>query len=158
MPIIIIEELPKYLIKRGKLAGLDLGTKTIGCAASDYNLTIASPRFTLNKTKFTKDVEKLLDFFRKEEILAISVGLPINMDGTYGPRAQATKAFVSNMQKYTELPFILQDERLSTVEAERSLIEQNISRQKRVNRIDCAAAAFILQSTLDRVQFLKTRI
>lgn len=158
MNIITIEESLHYLSKRGKIAGLDLGTKTIGCAVSDYNFMLASPRFTIPRTKFTKDVEKLLNFFKEEEILTISIGLPVNMNGTYGPRAQATKAFVSNMNKYTDLPFILQDERLSTVEAERCLIEQNLSRQKRSTRIDCAAAAFILQSTLDRLQFLKTRI
>lgn len=158
MPIITIEELPQYLTTKGRIAGLDLGTKTIGCAVSDFNLTLSTPRYTLHRGKFSQDAEKLLDFFVKEEILAIVIGMPINMKGTYGPRAQSTKSFVNNMQEFTDLPFILQDERLSTVEAERILIEQNLSRQKRAHRIDCAAAAFILQSSLDRLRFLKTRI
>jgi len=98
------------------------------------------------------DAAALLNLLSREQVTAIVIGLPINMDGTLGPRAQATKAFVRNMERLTALPFCYWDERLSTVAAERALIEMDVSRGKRAERIDSAAAAFILQGALDRIQ------
>ena len=134
--------------------GLDLGTKTIGIAVSDSRLTIATARETLKRKKFTLDAQALLEMADKEEVFAFVLGLPLNMDGSEGPRAQATKAFVRNLQPLTDLPIVLWDERLSTVAAERAMIEADMSRQKRSEKIDSVAAAFILQGALDRLQSL----
>ncbi len=134
--------------------GLDLGTKTIGIAVSDSRLTIATARETLKRKKFTLDAQALLEMAEKEEVFAFVLGLPLNMDGSEGPRAQATKAFVRNLQPLTDLPIVLWDERLSTVAAERAMIEADMSRQKRSEKIDSVAAAFILQGALDRLQSL----
>jgi putative holliday junction resolvase len=133
------------------LAGLDLGTKTIGVALSDAGLSFASPKLVILRKKFTLDAQALLDFAKASNAAAFVIGLPLNMDGSEGPRAQATRAFVRNMEKLTALPFIFWDERLSTVAAQRSLIEMDVSRAKRAQRIDAAAAAFILQGALDRL-------
>ncbi len=134
--------------------GLDLGTKTIGIAVSDSRLTIATARETLKRKKFTLDAQALLEMAEREEVFAFVLGLPLNMDGSEGPRAQATKAFVRNLQPLTDLPIVLWDERLSTVAAERAMIEADMSRQKRSEKIDSVAAAFILQGALDRLQSL----
>ena len=134
--------------------GLDLGTKTIGIAVSDSRLTIATARETLKRKKFTLDAQTLLEMAEKEEVFAFVLGLPLNMDGSEGPRAQATKAFVRNLQPLTDLPIVLWDERLSTVAAERAMIEADMSRQKRSEKIDSVAAAFILQGALDRLKSL----
>lgn len=158
MTIINFEKLPEYLTIPGRIAGLDLGSKTIGCAVSDLDFTLASPRYTIKRRKLIHDAEELTKFLNHEKILAIIIGLPLNMDGSEGQRAHSTKAFVRNMEKITDLPFILQDERLSTIASERILIQQNISRKKRLHRVDCAAAAFILQSALDRLNFLKSNL
>jgi putative holliday junction resolvase len=106
------------------------------------------------RRKFTLDADALLVQARKDGVAAFVMGLPINMDGSEGPRAQASRAFVRNMQRATDLPFVFWDERLSTVAAERALIEMDVSRRKRSGRIDSAAAAFILQGVLDRLQAL----
>lgn len=135
----------------GLIAGLDLGTKTIGVALSDGGLSFASPKLVIVRKKFTQDAEALLAFARASNVAAFVIGLPLNMNGSEGPRAQATRAFVRNLEKLTALPFIFWDERLSTVAAERSLIEMDVSRAKRAERIDAAAAAFILQGALDRL-------
>lgn len=137
------------------LAGLDLGTKTIGIAVSDRAWSFAHPRPVLERGKFTKDAERLLATFATEEVGAVVIGYPLNMDGSKGPRAQATTAFVRNMARLTDLPFVLWDERLSTVAAERALISMDVSRRKRGERIDSAAAAFILQGALDRLKALR---
>lgn len=134
------------------LAGLDYGDKTIGVAVSDRSFAFAHPRPVIRRRKFGVDAASLLDLLAKEGVTAIVIGLPVNMDGTLGPRAQATKAFVRNMERLTELPFCYWDERLSTVAAERVLIDMDVSRRKRAERIDSAAAAFILQGVLDRLQ------
>lgn len=155
MSIITIENLLNTLSPGSTLVGLDLGTKTIGTAVSDLSLSIARPRYTIKRTNFSLDAIKLQEFFKKENASAIVIGLPINMNGSEGPRVQATRAFVTNMEAYTNLPFIFQDERLSTFEATRTLIEQNFSRAKRKKHIDSTAASFILQSALDRLSFLK---
>jgi len=142
-------------IRPGKtLIGLDLGTKTIGIAVSDLGLRLANPRPVLRRSKFRADAAALLAVFAAEEASLAIIGLPLNMDGSSGPRAQATRAFVRNMEELTDIPFLFWDERLSTVAAERSMIANNVSRAKRKERIDSAAAAFILQGALDRLRLL----
>lgn len=154
MSVLTLEELPAMLTRGTTIAGLDLGTETIGIAVSDLGHRLATPRPVLKRRKFTLDAEALLDMLAKERASAIVIGLPINMDGSEGPRAQATRAFVRNMAPKTDLPFIFWDERLSTVAAERALIDMDVSRKKRAQRIDSAAAAFILQGALDRLASL----
>jgi len=134
-----------------KLMGLDLGTKTIGIAFSDITLSIATARETVLRTKFTKDAEKLLHMAKTEEVFAIVLGLPLNMDGSEGPRAQSTRAFARNLEKLTALPILFQDERLSTYAAEQAMLEADMSRKKRAEKIDAVAAAVILQGALDRL-------
>ncbi|CUX49200.1 MULTISPECIES: Holliday junction resolvase RuvX [Agrobacterium] len=154
MATLTIEELAQMLQPAQAIAGLDLGTKTIGLAMSDLSRRFATPRPVLKRVKFTQDAQVLLAFAEKEKVAAFVIGLPINMDGSAGPRAQATRAFVRTMGEKTALPFIFWDERLSTVAAERALLEMDVSRAKRAERIDSAAASFILQGALDRLSAL----
>lgn len=157
MSMLTIEELAAALKPGDPIAGIDLGTKTIGLAMSDLGRRFATPRPVIRRVKFTQDAETLLAFAEKEKVAAFVIGLPINMDGSEGPRVQATRAFVRNMAQKTELPFVFWDERLSTVAAERVLIEMDVSRAKRAERIDSAAASFILQGALDRLSLLARR-
>jgi putative Holliday junction resolvase len=152
--IVTIEDLPGLLAGGGTVAGIDLGDKTIGLAVSDRSLAFAHPRPVILRRKFSQDAAALLAALEKENVRAAAIGLPVNMDGSEGPRAQASRAFVRNIARLTELPFLFWDERLSTVAAERALIEMDVSRKKREARIDSAAAAFILQGVLDRLQAL----
>lgn len=154
MATLTIEELAQVLQPGQAVAGLDLGTKTIGLAMSDLSRRFATPRPVLKRVKFTQDAQVLLAFAEKEKVAAFIIGLPMNMDGSSGPRAQATRAFVRSMSEKTDLPFIYWDERLSTVAAERALLEMDVSRAKRAERIDSAAASFILQGALDRLYAL----
>ncbi|OHV72086.1 Holliday junction resolvase RuvX [Ensifer sp. LCM 4579] len=154
MAILSIEELATRLPPYQAIAGLDLGTKTIGVSVSDLGRRFASPREVIRRVKFGIDAQALLAFAAKEKIAAFVIGLPVNMDGSEGPRCQATRAFVRNMGERTDIPFVLWDERLSTVAAERALIEMDVSRKKRAERIDSAAASFILQGALDRLALL----
>lgn len=154
-PDIPIEKLPSCLAVGQRLAGLDLGTKTIGVALSDLGLSLATPFRTIVRTKFGQDAQALLKLCGEERVGGLVLGLPVNMNGTEGPRAQATRAFVRSLTALTELPIVLWDERLSTVGAERAMIEADLSRKKRAERIDAAAAAFILQGALDRLARLK---
>lgn len=154
MASLTIEELSEVLLPGQPVAGLDLGTKTIGLSISDIGRRFSSPRPVLKRTKFTQDAEVLLAFAQKERIAAFIIGLPMNMDGSAGPRVQATRAFVRSMSEKTDIPFIYWDERLSTVAAERALLEMDVSRAKRAERIDSAAASFILQGALDRLASL----
>ncbi|CUX12333.1 Holliday junction resolvase RuvX [Agrobacterium genomosp. 13] len=154
MAILTIEELAETLQPAQAIAGLDLGTKTIGLAMSDLSRRFATPRPVIKRVKFTQDAEVLLAFAEKEKVAAFIIGLPMNMDGSAGPRVQATRAFVRTMGEKTALPFIFWDERLSTVAAERALLEMDVSRAKRAERIDSAAASFILQGALDRLSAL----
>ena len=150
-PDIPIEELPARLEQGTRLAGLDLGTKTIGVAISDLGRKIATPFHTIRRTKFSTDAAELLALCAREKVGGLVLGLPINMNGTEGPRAQATRAFVRNLSALSDLPIVLWDERLSTAAAERAMLEADLSRRKRAERIDAAAAAFILQGALDRL-------
>jgi putative Holliday junction resolvase len=154
MANITIEELAQVLQPGQAIAGLDLGTKTIGLAMSDLSRRFATPRPVIKRVKFTQDAQVLLDFAAKEKVTAFVIGLPMNMDGSAGPRVQATRAFVRSMGEKTDLPFVYWDERLSTVAAERALLEMDVSRAKRAERIDSAAASFILQGALDRLSAL----
>ena len=152
--IAAIEELPGLLAAGGTVAGIDLGDKTIGLAVSDRSFAFAHPRPVIMRRKFSLDAAALVAALSKDDARAVVIGLPVNMDGSEGPRAQASRAFVRNMARVTQLPFVFWDERLSTVAAERALIEMDVSRAKRLTRIDSAAAAFILQGVLDRLQSL----
>lgn len=135
-----------------RLVGLDLGSKTIGIALSDSRLTIASPSHTIRRGKFSNDAANLLEFCREQDVFGFVLGLPLNMDGSEGPRVQATRAFARNLGQLSKLPILFWDERLSTVAAERAMIAADMSRKKRAAKIDAAAAGFILQGALDRLQ------
>ncbi|MCY4540979.1 MAG: Holliday junction resolvase RuvX [Rhodobacteraceae bacterium] len=139
------------------LVALDVGTKTIGIAISDSTRTVASPLKTLPRKAFTKDVKLLLELFRDRQIGGIVVGLPKNMDGSEGRRCQATRAFARNLCRVTDLPVTYWDERLSTVAAERYLIETGASRRKRARVIDRVAASLILQPALENLAMLNSQ-
>lgn len=139
----------------GALAGLDLGTKTIGVAISDLMRGVATPAQTIRREKFTLDAEALLALLTARQVVGIVIGLPRNMDGTEGPRAQSTRAFIRNLEKLTALPVLFWDERLSTVAAERALLEADTSRKRRAEVIDHVAAGFILQGALDRLAHIR---
>jgi putative Holliday junction resolvase len=136
------------------LMGLDLGEKTIGVAVSDRMRTVASPLETVRRKKFTLDSARLLELVDDREIGGILLGLPKNMDGTEGPRCQSTRAFARNLLRLTELPIGFWDERLSTVAAEKALLEADTTRKRRGQVIDHVAAGYILQGALDRMRFL----
>lgn len=155
MAVVEIEEIPALLQSGQTIAGLDLGTKTIGLAVSDLGLSFAHPRPVIKRVKFSIDAQVLLKALDADKVGFIVIGLPMNMDGTSGPRVQATRAFVRTMQPLTDLPFVFWDERLSTVAAERALIGMDVSRGKRAERIDSAAASFILQGALDRLHSIR---
>lgn len=150
-----IEEMQRARLATGPLIGLDLGTKTIGVAASDPARSMAMPVETIRKTKFTVDVVQLLALSDARKAAGFVLGLPRNMDGSEGPRAQATRAFARNLAQKTELPIVFWDERLSTVAAERELIAADASRAKRASVIDKMAAVFILQGALDRLRLMR---
>ncbi len=137
------------------LIGLDLGSRTIGVAVSDRMLSVASPLETVRRKKFNQDAARLLEIIAARELGAIVLGLPRNMDGSEGPRAQSTRAFARNLTRLTDLPITYWDERLSTVAAERALLEADTSRAKRAEVIDHVAASYILQGALDRLAVLR---
>lgn len=136
------------------IAGLDLGTHTIGVALSDRLWTVGTPLGTVRRRKFTLDADELLTMINGREAGGIVLGLPRNMDGTEGPRCQATRAFARNLECLTELPMTFWDERLSTVAAERALLEADTTRKRRAQIIDQVAASYILQGALDRIRHL----
>ena len=138
----------------GALMGLDLGTKTIGVAVSDALRQVASPLEVVRRTKFTADAARLVAIAEGRALAGIVMGLPRNMDGSEGPRAQSTRAFARNLSRLVALPIGFWDERLSTVAAERALLEADASRRKRGGVIDQVAAGFILQGLLDRLRHL----
>ena len=150
-----IEDFAAALPRDRALAGLDLGTKTIGVAVSDRLLTVAPPLETVKRKKFTLDAERLLEILAKREIGGVVLGLPRNMDGSEGPRCQSTRAFARNFSRLWDGPVTFWDERLSTVAAERALLEADTSRAKRAALIDHVAASYILQGALDRLRHLR---
>jgi putative Holliday junction resolvase len=139
------------LPERGALIGLDLGTKTIGVAVCDPDRRVATPVETIMRKRFALDAGRILALAAERRAAGVVLGLPINMDGSEGPRAQSTRAFARNLAKLTELPIALWDERLSTAAVERALIAADASRAKRKAVIDAHAAAYILQGALDRL-------
>ena len=150
----LLEAAP-FLPARGALLGLDLGTKTIGVSVSDPDRRLATGVETIARTAFTKDAARLLALAAERSAVGLVLGLPINMDGSEGPRAQSTRAFARNLARLTQLPIMFWDERLSTAAVERELIAADVSRAKRAAVIDEHAAIFILQGALDRLTNLK---
>jgi putative holliday junction resolvase len=157
MALISLEELAGTLPAVAPLIGLDLGSRTIGIAVSDRLRKVASARTVLRRTRFQPDAGALLELATKEGAGGIVIGLPLNMDGSEGPRAQATRAFARNLEKLTPIPLIFWDERLSTVAVERMLIDSDTSRARRAELVDKLAAAWILQGALDRLTDLTAR-
>ncbi len=147
-----IEVLGALLAPEARLLGLDVGTKTIGLALSDVTRSIATPYETIRRTKFTQDAKTLAEIAAKMEVGGLVIGLPVNLDGTEGPRAQSTRAFARNLAKHIDLPMAFWDERLSTAAVERHLIEADATRKRRAEVIDRMAAAYILQGALDRLK------
>ena len=149
--ILTLDALVDRVPRHARLFGLDLGTKTIGIAISDVERRIASPLETIRREKFSIDVKKLDALAASHSIYALVMGFPLNMDGSEGPRVQATRAFVRNMSTFMSLPVLYWDERLSTAAVTRTLIEQDASRAKRAQVVDRLAATYILQGALDRM-------
>jgi putative Holliday junction resolvase len=151
-----IEDLASLLPAKGRLIGVDLGTKTIGLALSDVERRIGTPLHTIERKKFTIDAQQLIAQIERHGVLGLIVGLPLNMDGSEGPRAQATRAFLRNFAAISPLPVAFWDERLSSAAVNRSLIEQDVSRARRAAVVDRMAAAYILQGALDRLASIRT--
>ncbi|MCY4405620.1 MAG: Holliday junction resolvase RuvX [Rhodospirillaceae bacterium] len=152
MTICELSDLKGLLAADARLMGLDLGTKTIGVAVSDLSRTIATARTTLRRTKLSRDIEALRALIAAEGIGGIVVGLPVNMDGSEGPRAQSARDTAANLARALALPVALWDERWSTVAAERAMLDADLSRRKRARKVDQVAAAYILQGALDRLR------
>lgn len=144
--------LMKGLAPRARLMGIDLGTKTIGLALSDVERRIATPLETIKRVKFTPDAERIKSLIGRHDVGGLVFGLPLNMDGTEGPRSQATRAFVRNLKPIYAGPVLFWDERLSTVAVTRTLLDADASRAKRAEAVDKMAAAYILQGALDRYE------
>lgn len=136
----------------GKILGLDLGTKTIGVAVSDAMRYSATPLETIKRTKFTQDAERLEQLIASNHVVAIILGLPLNMDGSEGPRVQSTRAFARNLAQRVALPIAFWDERLSTSAVTRMMIEADLRRDRRAEVVDKLAASYILQGALDRLR------
>ena len=145
------EDFASALPRGAALIGLDIGSRTLGIAVSDRMRRVASPLETLRRRRFAEDAARLLALAEAREVGGMVLGLPLNMDGSEGPRCQATRAFARNLARLTDLPLTFWDERLSTVAAERALLEADTSRRRRAEVIDHVAAAFILQGALDRL-------
>jgi putative Holliday junction resolvase len=143
------------LPEHARLLGLDLGTKTIGLALSDVERRIASPLETIQRIKFKQDAAALLKVAQTHAIAGLVIGLPLNMDGTEGPRVQSTRAFVRNLAPLTALPIVFWDERMSTLAVTRTLLDADASRARRAAVVDKMAAAYILQGALDRLARLE---
>lgn len=152
-----VTEFLATLPPQGGIAGLDLGDKTIGVALSDLRRSVATPVEVIRREKFTLDAQRLLALLTSRNAVGIILGLPLNMDGSEGPRVQSTRAFARNLEKLTALPITFWDERLSTVAAERALLEADTSRKGRKEVIDKVAASYILQGALDRMTYMAAR-
>ncbi|MCW8861912.1 MAG: Holliday junction resolvase RuvX [Rhodospirillales bacterium] len=150
MTVMTIEELDASLKRNERLLGLDLGTRTIGLALSDVMCSVATPLETISRTKFTADAARLVTVIEEHGVGGLVIGLPISMDGTEGPRCQSTRQFATNFLEKREIPILFWDERLSTTAVEKMLIrEADMTRKRRAQVIDRAAAAYILQGALD---------
>ena len=152
--LIAIEDLAPLLAPEARLLGLDVGSKTVGMALSDVTRSIATPFDTIRRTKFTADAKTIGEVIESNQVGALVIGLPLNLDGSEGPRAQSTRAFARHLAAYIGVPMMFWDERLSTAAVERHLIEADASRKRRAEVIDRMAAAYILQGALDRLRRL----
>ena len=153
MPVFDLTDLPAACPPDTPWIGLDLGENTIGVAVSDTSRMIASPLQLIRKTKFTQDAEQLIKLMNGRNVSALVIGLPLNMDGTEGPRAQSCRAFARNLERLRPVNVAFQDERLSTTAVERFLIDElDLSRKRRADVVDRTAAAWILQGALDRLR------
>ncbi len=153
MAVLDLADLPAALPRGAPVVGLDLGEKTIGVAVSDASLMIASPLELIRKTQFTKDAEALFKLMDSRAAAGIVIGLPVNMDGTEGPRCQSVRAFARNILRLKDLPIAFWDERLSSAAVNRLLIsEADLTRARRADLVDKMAAAYILQGALDRLR------
>jgi len=151
MPICNPAELKPLLAAGTRLLGLDVGTKTIGMALSDTTRIVATPLDTIRRTRFREDLKRMLAEIARHNVGGIVVGLPLALDGSDSPRTQGVRQFAKNLMAHTELPIVFWDERLSTAAVERGMIEADLSRSRRAELIDKAAAAYILQGLLDRL-------
>lgn len=149
MPIQTLEDIAATT---GPLLGLDPGTKTLGLAISDRTRLIATPLKTIRRKKFTSDAAELLEIYETNQAAALIIGLPMNMNGTAGPRVQSVKDFANNLMKLRDIPIFFWDERLSTMAVTRSMIDADMSRKKRAENVDKLAAGYILQGVLDRLR------
>jgi putative holliday junction resolvase len=156
VPILALADLAPRLPRRGALLGLDLGAKTIGVATSDPDRRLATGVETIARTNFGADARRLMTLAAERRAVGFVLGLPVNMDGSEGPRAQSTRAFARNLTKVAPLPIALWDERLSTAAVERELLAADVSRARRKAVIDQHAAIFILQGALDRLDRLRS--
>ena len=155
MPVVDLIALPPLLPRQAPVIGLDLGEKTIGVAVSDATRSIASPLETIRRTKFTADIVRMFELMNSRGAVGIVIGLPINMDGTEGPRCQSSRAFARNVLRVKDLPIAFWDERMSSMAINRMLIDEaDISRARRAEVVDKAAAGWILQGALDRLKNL----
>ncbi|MFZ1069632.1 MAG: Holliday junction resolvase RuvX [Methyloceanibacter sp.] len=152
-----IEDLPPLLAREARLLGLDVGSKTIGMALSDVTRSVATPFDTIRRSKFSADAKTIREVVEKNQVGALVIGLPLNLDGSEGPRAQSTRAFARNLAAHVEVPMVFWDERLSTVAVERHLIEADVSRKRRAELVDRMAAAYILQGALERLRRIPLR-
>lgn len=153
MPVLDLSELPAACPPNTPWLGLDLGENTIGVSVSDTGRIIASPLELIRKTKFSKDAEQLFKIMDGRKVSALIIGLPLNMDGTEGPRAQSCRAFARNLERLRPVNVAFQDERLSTTAVERFLIDElDLTRKRRADVVDRTAAAWILQGALDRLR------
>ncbi|MDE3027497.1 MAG: Holliday junction resolvase RuvX [Paracoccaceae bacterium] len=150
-----IEDFARAVPPMRAIGGLDLGEKTVGVAVSDKLLSVATPQETIRRSKFTLDAAAVLAIAKSRELGGLVFGLPLNMDGSEGARCQSTRAFARNLSRMTDLPITFWDERLSTVAAERALLEADTSRKRRKEVIDHVAAAYILQGVLDRLLHMR---
>jgi putative Holliday junction resolvase len=155
MPITAIDELEAARPRQSRLLGLDLGEKTIGLAMSDGLLMVATPMETLRRGKFTADAQKLRSIIAEHEIGGLIIGLPLNMDGSEGPRCQSSRQFAANFLEKLDIVIGFWDERLSTVAVTRTLLDADVSRRRRAEVVDKMAAAYILQGVLDRLKVLR---
>jgi putative holliday junction resolvase len=156
MAVVELTELPTVLPRYGALVGLDLGEKTIGVAVSDPMRMVASPLELIRKTKFTDDANHLFKLMDHRQVAGIVIGLPVNMDGSEGPRAQSVRAFARNILRLRELPIAFWDERMSTMAVNRLLIDEaDINRARRAEVVDKMAAGWILQGALERLRALE---
>ena len=150
-PFLDIEAFGSHLPSRGRLIGIDLGSKTIGLALSDLERRIATPLRTLKRTTFKREAAELIPIFAEFDVVGVILGLPLDLEGRDTPRSQSTRAFARNLSSAVDLPIGFWDERFSTAVVTRSLIENDVSRKRRAEVVDRMAAAYILQGALDRL-------